>query len=120
MPASFDADQFTQVLLAEALFYDEEYGALGHLGLIDEEARRERYLASFMPEDGSFIIEEATAWEDRAPDDEDEGIGYALATDSDEYAHYPVPEQAAEALLSLAREHTLQPSLTLLFEDEGG
>jgi hypothetical protein len=115
----FDDERFTQVLLAEALFYDEAYGALGSLSLIDAEARRERYLASFMPEDGTFVVEEATAWDDDAPEGEDEAIGYALATDSDEYGHYDNPEQAAEALFSLARSRNLQPSLTLLFEDEG-
>jgi hypothetical protein len=110
-------DRFTRVLIAETLFYDEEYGALGHLSLIDAEARRERYLASFMPEDGSFIVEEATDWEtDYAPEEDDE-IGYALATGSDEYSHYDTPEEAAEAVRVLAREHDLVPSFTLLFED---
>lgn len=111
-------DAFTQRLLAEALFYDEEYGALGSLGLVDEAAGRERYVASFMPEAGDFIIEEATAWEDEAPDEAGDAVGYALATGSTEHARYDRPDEAAEALLALAREHGLQPSLTLLFEDE--
>jgi hypothetical protein len=112
-----DRDRFTHVLIAETLFYDEEYGALGHLSLIDAEARRERYLASFMPEDGSFVIEEATEWEGGAPAEDDE-VGYALATDSHDQGHYDTPEGAAEAVLALAREHDLKPSFTLLFEDE--
>lgn len=111
-------DRFTHILIAETLFYDEEYGALGHLSLIDAEARRERYLASFMPEDGSFVVEEATDWEEDYAPEEDEEIGYALATDSDEYGHYDTPEDAAAAVLALAREHDLTPSFTLLFEDE--
>lgn len=113
----FDLDHFAQFLIAESLFYDEEYGALGSLSLVDEATRRERYLASFMPDDGTFVVEEATAWEEYEPEEDDE-IGYALAIDSDEYASYAVPEAAAEALLMLAREHQLQPSITLLFEDE--
>lgn len=115
--SAFDLDHFTRFLIAESLFYDEEYGTLGNLSLVDEAMHRERYLASFMPDDGTFVIEEATAWEDYTFED-DEEIGYALATDSVEYASYAVPEEAAEALLALAREHRLQPSLMLLFEDE--
>ena len=115
--ADFDLNHFARFLIAESLFYDEEYGALGSLSLVDEATRRERYLASFMPEDGTFVIEEATEWEDYEPE-EDEDIGYALAIDSEEYGSYPVPEEAAEALLMLAREHDLEPSITLLFEDE--
>ena len=111
-----DADSFTRILVAESLFYDQEYGALGSLSLIDPGARRERYLASFMPEDGTFVVEEATAWEEDPPEEDE--IGYALATGSDEYGSYDNPEEAAEAVLALAREHDLQPSLTLLFEDE--
>jgi hypothetical protein len=112
----FDTDPFARILTAEALFYDEEYGALGSLSLVDESARRERYLASFMPEDGTFVIEEATDWEEDSDDDAE--IGYALAIDSDEYGSYPNPEETAEAVLALAREHDLPPSFTLLFEDE--
>lgn len=113
---AFDPDDFTRRLIAEALFYDEEYGAVGSLGLVDEADGRERYIASFMPEDGDFIIEEATEWEEAVPEDDE--IGYALAIDSTEHARYERPDEAAAALLSLAREHALQPSLTLLFEDE--
>ena len=53
---SFNLEDFTRRLLTEALFYDEEYGALGNLSLIDPEAGQERYVASYLPEDGSFVI----------------------------------------------------------------
>ncbi len=114
---AFNLDHFARHLVAEALFYDEEYGAVGSLSLVDPELGKEHYIASFLPDDGTFVIEEATAWEDYAPG-KDDAVGYALAVDSDEYASYELPEEAAEALLQLAREHDLLPSITLLFEDE--
>ncbi len=114
---TFNIEHFTRQLIAETLFYDEEYGAVGNLSLVDTEEDRERYIASFIPDDGTFVIEEASGWEDYDGDDTDE-IGYALAVDTEEYASYEVPEEAAEALLTLAREHNLLPSITLLFEDE--
>lgn len=113
----FDLEQFTRQLIAETLFYDEEYGALGSLSLIDGSSGKERYIASFMPEDGSFVIEEATEWEEYEPDEGDE-IGYTLAVDSKEYGNFDTPEEAADALLKLAREHGLLPSVTLLFEED--
>lgn len=113
----FNLDHFTRRLIAETLFYDEEYGALGSLSLIDETSGKERYIASYMPEDGTFVIEEATAWEEYEPDEDDE-IGYSLAVDSQEYACYETPDEAAEALLGLANEHGLLPSITLLFEED--
>ena len=114
---TFDLDQFGRRLLAETLFYDEEYGALGNLSLIDPEASKERFIASYVPADGNFMIEEATEWEDYDPDESDE-IGYALAVDSKEHGCFEAPEEAAEALLALAREHGLLPSITLLFEED--
>lgn len=115
--ASFDLDHFGRRLLAETLFYDEEYGALGNLSLIDTENLKERYIASYVPSDGTFSVEEATEWEDYDPDEDDE-IGYALAVDSKEHGCFETPEDAAEALLTLAREHGLLPSITLLFEED--
>ena len=110
-------DQFTRRLIAETLFYDDEYGALGNLSLIDAQAQKERFLASYVPDDGNFIVEEATEWEDYEPSEADE-IGYALAVDSKEYGCYDTPEEAADALLKLAREQNLLPSVTLLFEED--
>ena len=114
---SFEIEHFTRRMIEETLFYDDEYGALGNLSLIDPSARRERFLASYVPDDGTFVIEEATQWEDYSPEEGDE-IGYALAVDSKEHACHDTPEEAAEILLGLAREHNLLPSVTLLFEDD--
>lgn len=114
---AFSIEQFARHLLLEALFYDEEYGALGNVSLIDQEQNRERFLASFDPERGQFAIEEAVEWEDIDADADGE-IDYALAVDGTEYATYPTPDEAADALLNLAREHDLVPSFMLLFEDD--
>lgn len=117
MPSS-DPTNFATRLLAECLFYDIEYGLVGSISLVDTETEREAYLASFMPDDGSFMIEEATEWEDNPVLDEDEEVAYALAIDSVVHRRYEVPEEAARELLDLATEHELLPSLTVLFEDE--
>ena len=116
---SFDLDNFTHRLLAESLFYDLEYGLLGSVSLIDPEAKKEMYIASFMPDDGTYLIEEATDWED-VPDEleDDEEVAYALATASDVHGTYEIPEVAANEVLALAREEDLLPSMTVLFEDE--
>lgn len=115
--SDFDLDTFTRLLLAEMLFYDEEYGALGSLSLIDPVTQREQYLASFMPDDGTLLIEEATDWEvDYAVEDDD--VAYALAVGSTEHGRYALPEEAADALLDLARTHNLLPSFMLLFESD--
>lgn len=105
---------FARHLLSESLFYDEEYGILGTLSLVDVETGRERYVASFVPEEGLFIVEEATEWEDAEEDE----IGYAMAVESEDHGKYEVPEEAAEALVMLATQHSLLPSLTLLLEEE--
>jgi hypothetical protein len=115
---AFDLDNFTLRLLTEALLYDYEFGVAGAVSLIDVEARRERFLASFLPDDGAYLVEEATAWETDVPDDDEADVAYALAVESVEHATYEVPEAAAVALLDLARTHDLLPSLTLLFEED--
>ena len=51
------------------------------------------------------------------PGQEDD-IGYALAVDSREVSSYNTAEDASVALLTLAREHMLVPSITLLFEED--
>jgi len=116
--ADFDLENFTHRLLSESLFYDLEYGLVGSVSLIDPEADREVYIASFMPDDGTFLIEEATAWEEAPELEDEEDVAYALAVDSVEHGTYEVPEVAAESLLDLARTHNLLPSVTVLFEDE--
>ena len=114
---SFDMDVFTRRLISETLFYDEEYGALGNLSLIDTNSGQERFIASYLPAEGIFMVEEATEWEDYEPDETDE-IGYALAVDSKEYGTYENPDDAAEVLMKLARDHGFLPSITLLFEED--
>ncbi|ARA94591.1 MAG: hypothetical protein D6685_12780 [Bacteroidetes bacterium] len=114
---AFNLEHFTRRLITETLFYDEEYGALGNLSLIDVASGKERFIASYSPSDGLFLIEEATEWEDYNPDEDDE-IGYALAVDSTLHGEYETPDEAADVLLGLAREHGLMPSITLLFEED--
>ncbi len=113
---SLDLEQFIRILIGETLFYDDEYGAIGCLSLIDPRKKRERFIASFMPEDGAFAIEEATAW--TRDGEGEEAIGYELAADSKENASFQSPEEIAGALLKLARRHNLLPSLTILFEED--
>ena len=115
--ATLDLNSFVQRLIAETLFYDEEFAALGNLSLIDTEANQERFIASYAPDDGIFVIEEATEWEDYTPG-EDDDIGYALAVDSQEHSTHETQEDAAAVLLDLAATHGLQPSITLLFEED--
>ncbi len=117
--SSFNLEDFTRRLIAETLFHDEEYGVIGNLGLIDPQTRKERFLASYVPNDDTFIVEEATEWEDFIPEEggTDE-IGYVLAVDSKEYGCFDSPEETSETLLNLAREHNLLPSVILLFEED--
>ena len=114
---AFSIEQFARQLLIEALFYDEEYVALGNVSLIDKDSQRERFLASFDPDRDTFLIEEAVEWED-IDADEDGEIDYALAVDGNEYGTYAMPEDAADALLALAKEHNLSPSFMLLFDED--
>ncbi len=115
MPA-FDLDTFTRRLIGEALFYDEEYGVGGTLSLVDPDSRQEKYLAAYLPEEDQFVIEEATEWDDY--DEEDDEVGYALATDSREHGQYEDLDACVDQILSLARDKGLQPSLTLRYEEE--
>ena len=115
--ASFDHQSFAVRLIAETLFYDEEYGALGNLSLIDEKERRECFIAAYSPEEDRFIVEEATGWEDYSPSDDDD-IGYALAVDSTEFRTFRSAEETAVEMLDLARKNNLYPSITLLFEQD--
>lgn len=117
--SALDTEQFVLRLIAETLFYDEEYEALGNMSLIDTEEKCERYVASFAPEDGLFVLEEAIEWEDYEEGEADD-IGYALAVDSRELGTFETAEDAAKELLRLAKELQLAPSITLLFEEEEG
>ncbi|PEN13230.1 hypothetical protein CRI94_11355 [Longibacter salinarum] len=117
MPA-FDLENFAHRLISETLFYDGEYGLVGSLSLIDVEANKEMYIASFMPDDGTLLIEEATEWESEIDIEDDADVAYRLAVESTEYGSYDIPEVASGAMLALAKEHDLLPSFTVLFEDE--
>ena len=116
---AFSIEHFARQLLIEALFYDEEYVALGNVSLIDQAGQRERYLASFDPERDLYLVEEAVEWEELDADDDGE-VDYALAVDGNELGTFETPEDAADALLNLAREHDLVPSFMLLFEEDEG
>lgn len=118
MPNPFSPDQFARQLLAEALFYDEEYGALGNVSLVDPESVREQYLASFDPKRDAFLLEKAVEWEPLDADNDGE-VDYSLAVDGEEHAAFSTPEEAAEELLRLARENDLAPAFMVLFEEEG-
>ena len=109
----FNIDQFAHQLLTEALFYDEEYGALGNVSLIDIEAARERYLASYDPDRNIYLIEKATDWE------ECDEVDYMLTIDGQEYGAYRTPEEAAEELMRLATDGSLKPVFMVLYNEEG-
>lgn len=113
--AAFSSESFGKRMLCEALFYDEEYGAIGTVSLIDPVSAREMYVAAYVPEEESFVIEAATDWESIEADEIDE-IGYALAVDSDEHGVYNFPEETAEELYNLTSTYDLLPSITLIFE----
>ena len=114
---SFDHIAFSAQLLSEVLFYDEEYGATGNLSLIDTELSKELYVAFYSPQDHQYVIEKATEWEQMDPDDEAE-IGYEFASDSKTHLSSESVTEIAEALLKLAKDENLYPSMSLSFEDD--
>jgi hypothetical protein len=115
--SSFNTDEFASRLIAESLFYDAEYAALGSLSLIDLESAREQIISSYSPDDEMFVVEEATDWEDYEPGQEDD-IGYALALDSRELGMFATAQEAAVLILEQAKRHNLVPSVTMLFEED--
>ena len=115
--SNFSLKDFAGRLVIEAMFYDEEYGAIGNLSLVSFEEQKEKYIAYFLPEELTFVIEEVTEWE--AYDAGEEGaIGYALATDTKEHMSSKVPADIAAEVLVLAEKFELTPSAALFFEDE--
>ena len=72
------------------------------------------YIASFEVAEERFIIEEATEWEE----DDEGGIGYSLAVGSNVIGRYDTHEETAAAVLKLAEEHGLWPSLTVGVDEE--
>ena len=109
----FDADTFARALLAEALFYDAEFGASGSVSLIDPETGRERYIAGYDAGEAAYLIEEAVSWDDEDAED----IGYLLADDTRDQGRFDTNTEAADALFDLARRHALLPSFLPEFED---
>ena len=114
---SFDINLFSERLLSEVLFYDDEYGAIGNLSLIDTNQEKEKYIAFYSPAERTFVIEEATEWEQADPDDE-AYVGYDFATDTNTYLTSLDMKEIAKALMSLAAEKGLYPSISLSFEDD--
>jgi hypothetical protein len=98
-----DFRAFSRALLADALFYDAEYGLYGSISLIDFDLGREVYIAAYDPRDEVFQIEKATDWETRESTSEDE-FGYAIASDGEIVGRYPTNLETADALLVLAEE----------------
>ncbi len=114
---SFDARRFTQQLLSESLFYDEEYGTIGNLSLIDTRNAKERFVAFYSPQEKAYLLEKAVEWDPMNASDEDD-IGYAFASDTESHLVSEDVEEIAKALMNLAQEHNLQPSIVLSFEDD--
>lgn len=115
--SNFSLKDFAGRLVIETMFYDEEYGAIGNISLVSYEEQKEKYIAYFLPEELTYVIDRVTEWE--AYDHEEEGaIGYALATDTEEHIASKVPAEIAAEVLSLAEQHNLMPSTVLFFEEE--
>ncbi|MFK7848366.1 MAG: hypothetical protein AB8G77_23965 [Rhodothermales bacterium] len=115
--SNFDIQAFASKLIGESLFYDDEYGAISNVSLISEDEKKELFIAYFLPEETTFVIDKVTAWEEYDPD-EDGAIGYALAIDSDEHMASKSQDDIAKEVLALAEKFNLTPSASLFFEDE--
>lgn len=113
-----DYRTFALTLLAETLFYDSEYGIIGSVSLIDTSERKERFVASYDPEEEAYLVEEATAWEEN-PSDPDDDVGYLFAADGRIVHRLETSEETAEQLCRLAEKHELQPVFVPLIEEEG-
>lgn len=118
MHANFDLVSFTKRLIGETLFYDDEYFIGGTLSLYDPIAQRELYLAAFLPDTGDFVIEKASQWEDYDAAQAEEGVEYAMATDSEEHGFYETLEAVSDELFKLAQEQGLLPSITLRYDED--
>ncbi len=115
--SDFDLQAFTRTLIGESLFYDDEYGAISNVSLISEQENKELFIAYFLPEESTFVIDKVTDWEDYDPDEEG-AIGYALAIDSEEHMASKSQDDIAKEVLALAEKFNLTPSASLFFEDE--
>ena len=115
---SFDIKLFSERLVSEVLFYDEEYGAIGNLSLINTDQEKEKYIAFYSPAERAFVIEEATEWEDDVDNDDESYVGYHFATDSKTYLSSLDLEEITKTLMRLATDESLYPSISLSFEDD--
>ena len=111
----FDAEEFSKELLREMLFYEENFGIIGTVCLVDLKAGKERYLGSFDPDEGAFILEAATEW---APLDEEE-MEYELAIEGEVVETFSETNPMVDALFSRTRDEHLRPRLQILYEDVG-
>ncbi len=114
---AYDLNTFTERLIAEAMVFDPEFGVIGHVSLIDPVKFREAYIAYFVPEEGIYVIDEGVDWVESEPGME-EDIGYVFATDTREYLASEAVEEIAAAVLKLAIERDLYPSVSLSFEED--
>lgn len=110
---TFDAEAFSRTLIAETLYYEENFGLVGSVSLVDPDRARETYLASFDPEEGQFVVERATDWESA----EELTLDYSLASDGNLVGTFERAEGAATQLLDLAKREGLTPRFHLLYED---
>ena len=115
--SDFNLQAFTQKLIGESLYYDDEYGAISNVSLVSEDEKKEFFIAYFLPEETNFVIDKVTAWEDYDPSEEG-AIGYALAIDTDEHMASKSQDDIAKEMLALAEKYNLTPSASLFFEDE--
>ncbi len=115
--SEFNLQSFSSRLIAESLFYDEEYGAIGNISLVNTTEKIELYIAYYLPEEANFVIDKVTKWEAYDPEEE-EAIGYALAIDSEEHMSSKSQDDIATEVMQLAEKFNLMPSVSLFFEDE--
>lgn len=111
MPTNFDAREFATSLLAEVLYFDDEHGSIGSVSLIDPSSGKEMYMASFDPELESWLLEEASEWDDEPVE------GLLIATDGKPMAEFDDPIEIAAAVIDLAAEYRLSPVFLPLFEE---
>lgn len=109
---AFDNKAFTLELLAESVFYDEDYGLFSNVILIDRAQNREAYYAYYDPEKDEFVIEVATAWEKMEEEE------YDIASAGEEHSRYADAEALSAKLFELADSGNLLPRVMIIFEDE--
>ncbi|MBL7977882.1 MAG: hypothetical protein JNN12_06040 [Bacteroidetes Order II. Incertae sedis bacterium] len=109
---AFDLKAFTLELIAESVFYDDEYGLFSNVILIDKANNREAYYAYYDPEKDDFVIEVANAWEALAEEE------YQIASAGEEHSRYESVEELSAKLLDMAEAGELEPKVMIIFEDD--